>query len=493
MRPEGGGEAAYRTITGAFKRRRGGATAADISAATALPLSTVRELVPRLADEYSGRLEVCESGEIRYSFPRGFTSRYRGFRAVLSRFFERFGRALRTGASFLFKVWIMGMLVGYFVVFMLIALASLFLSVAAAGSSNSNDRSGRNRGGGVYFASSIFNLIIRLWFYSELTRSWDDRGFRQKPKKARNDGPLYKRIFSFVFGEDDPNKDWTSREKKAIIAYIKAHRGVISLPECMSFTGLPPDKAGEEMLACCREFGGMPEATPEGTVVYRFEDILRGDAVSAAAETAVPVRRLRVFSANPKNTNIWIGLINGVNLLFGAYFLSNALRTGPLVADAVPPGASVYGFVTKLLGQFVSSPWPVIAVGLGLIPLIFSVLFWLIPALRCTVEKRENEQIKRGNLRRLGFSRIWSKPALSENEIDSPVPECRPKNMAAARDRVIKDMGAYSVPDVEIADDGSTRYHFSGLEREKEALEKYRAGIDPGAFAPGGVVFDSDK
>jgi hypothetical protein len=54
-------------------------------------------------------------------------------------------------------------------------------------------------------------------------------------------------------------------------------------------------------------------------------------------------------------------------------------------------------------------------------------------------------------------------------------------------------MGAYSVPDVEISDDGSSRYNFTALAREKEALEKYRAGIDPGVFTPGGVVFDSDQ
>ena len=66
---------AYEEIIRAFKTRKKGATPADIAADTGLALYTVRELVPRAADEYGGRLEVTESGEILYSFPRGFTSR----------------------------------------------------------------------------------------------------------------------------------------------------------------------------------------------------------------------------------------------------------------------------------------------------------------------------------------------------------------------------------------------------------------------------------
>ncbi|MDR1654418.1 MAG: hypothetical protein LBR96_00360, partial [Treponema sp.] len=143
QRPAGDKEA-YTKVIDAFRRYRKGATVADIVAATALPLEKVRELVPLAADEFSARLEVTESSEIRYSFPRGFTSRYRSFAARFKRFTEKALNGFKITVSFLFKVWIMFMLVGYFAFFMLIALASLVLSVA--GSSNSSNRS-RNGGG----------------------------------------------------------------------------------------------------------------------------------------------------------------------------------------------------------------------------------------------------------------------------------------------------------------------------------------------------------
>ncbi|MDR2363938.1 MAG: hypothetical protein LBD65_05940, partial [Spirochaetaceae bacterium] len=442
-------KAAYRRVAEALKRRsREAPTVADIVAATALPLATVRELVPLAADEYSARLEVTESGEIRYSFPHGFASRYRGFRAGFRKFTEKAGRLVKTVSAGLFKVWIMVMLVGYFVLFMLIALASLFITVAARSSNSGNRRGG---GGGLFVSAHIFDLIIRLWFYSELTKSMDRRyGPRENRAAGKPRGrPLHRAIFSFVFGDGDPNKDWDLREKKAFIAYVQANRGVISLPEFMALTGLDPRRAEEEILARCSEFGGSPEASGEGTVVYRFDELLlRADREDRSFAGASPIKRLKEFSSNKKNMNIWFGLINTVNLIFGGYFFYNALTTGAILTEAQFHASSYLYAVTYLLSaEFIANPLPLITIGLGLVPLVFSVLFWLVPGLRYVLEKKENEGIKLDNLKKLGFGRIWSKPlAVQEKDIDSPAKECRPRNMAAARDRIIKDMGACSMP-----------------------------------------------
>jgi hypothetical protein len=489
-RPKDG--ASYRKLTEALKKHRRGLTAADAAAATALPLAAVRELLPRAADEYSARLEVTESGEIRYSCPRGFVSRRRGFRPALVRFLEKAGRAAKIFAAGLFKVWIMVMLVGYFVLFMLIALASLFIT-AAARSSNSGSR--RGGGGGLFFSAHIFDLIIRLWFYSELTKSADRRYGRAGGPGAEKSRPLHRAIFSFVFGDGDPNKDWEVREKKAFIAYVQANRGVVSLPEFMALTGLGPRRAEEEILARCAEFGGSPELTEEGVLVYRFDELLlRSDREDRSFSGAALVKRLREFSSNKKTMNVWFGLINTVNLVFGAYFSYHALTTGPGLTEAQARTSSYLYALTHLISaEFIRDPLPLIGVGLGLVPLVFSVLFWLVPGLRYLSEKKENEGIKLDNLKKIGFGRIWSNPlAVREKEIDSPAQECRPRNMAAARDRIIKDMGAYSMPEVEMDEAGAV-YAFKDLQREKDALARYRASVNPQASALGKTVFDSDS
>jgi hypothetical protein len=388
--------------------------------------------------------------------------------------------------------------VGYFVFFMLIALAALMLSFAA--SSGSNDRSSRRSDGigGLFLASRIFDLIIRIWFYSELLKPMDPAYRRRgglSPARPRG-RPLHKAIFSFVFGDGDPNADWPVREKQAVIAYIQANSGVISLPELMFLTGLPPDAAEGRISAYCAEFGGLPEATEDGTVVYRFDDLLlRADTQNRSFPgLSGPVKRLKSFSSNEKKMNVWFGLINGVNLVFGSYFLYNALNTGAIVSRADFSASSfLYGFVYVLLSGIAGNPLALIVSVLGLVPLIFSLLFWLIPGLRFVLNKRDNEAIKLENFRKNAYGRIWDEPlAVKPQEIVPQAGECRPQDLAAAQDRVIKEAGVYAIPDVSLDKAGKPVYVFGELDRQKAALKKYRAGIAPGAAVLGKVVFDSE-
>jgi hypothetical protein len=486
---------------------------ADVAAATALPLPAVRELVPRAADEFRGRLKVTQSGEILYSFLEGFTSRYRSPTARLNRFLDRLLTISLAALSWLFKAWIVVMLLGYFALFMIIALAALVLSVAG-NSSSSNSRSRSSSGGGVYLAAHVFDLIIRLWFYSELTKSMSGgygRGYGNPYARGGQGGlfggsakpkgrPLHKAVFSFVFGEEDPNKDADSAEKRALIACVSSNRGLIGLPEYMAITGLGPQEAEQGILSFCAEFGGLPEATDDGTIIYRFGDILlRSDTPHPAAGIAkdsAPLRRLRPFSANTKTMNAWFGIINAVNLFFGSYFFYQAVHVGIIRTNeelAIAPrlyGVAYYALSTTII----ENPQPFMLIGLGLVPLLFSFFFWIIPALRRARLGNENQGIKKRNLRKIGFRTIWDKiRGIRAADIASPAEECRPKTLEMEQERVITEMGTYSQPEEEVDDGGTTLYHFTGLEREKRALAASRAEVNPADFAIGKIVFDSGE
>ena len=495
---------AYERVVGTFKKHKSGITLADVAAGTGLGLQRVKALVPMAADEYSARLEVTESGEILYSFPRGFSSRYRGPGPALKRCLSSFSRfALRAG-KLLFKAWIMVMLIGYFLLFIAIALAALVLSMAA---SRNNNRGG---GGGMNASLGIFNLIIRIWFYSELLgasrraswqgNAWDSRSNGSK-KKGR---PLHKAIFSFVFGEDDPNMDRLTLEKKEFVAFLRKRRGVVSLPELMVLTGASPEMAESQITRLCAEFGGSPEVTEEGTIVYRFDEILlsgeKKKQESAAGESGVsgPVsmlfKKLRVFSTNQGKMNFWFGLINGVNLLFGSYFFYNSIAIGriPVLTEAAVQAAGMYGMVYHFLAMAAVNPLPVIQIGLGLVPLLFSAVFWLIPAIRWRRLKKENDAIRLGNFRSLFYSRIWTSPeGFKPAGIDPKENECRPQNLSAAKDTLLKEMSTYSFPQVSLDQGRNEIFDFNELRREKDALEKYRRTIDTAKAVTGETVFDS--
>lgn len=485
--------AAYGAVVEAFRRQPRGMTVADLVAKTALPVETVRSLVNDAADEYSARLSVTESGEILYSFPHGFTSRYRGWRAVLRRTGGKLARALKAVAAGLFKGWIMVMLVGYFALFMLIALAALALSMAGSSSSSSNRRS--NSGGGLYLGSSIFNFVIRIWFYSELTRSLgggygygSGRAAPQRPKGK----PLYRAIFGFVFGDGDPNADLATREKRAVIAYIQANSGVISVPELSALTGRTGAEADSLISAYCSEFAGMPEATEDGTVVYRFDALLRQAEAPPRASLEAPPRLLSRFSSNPARANVWFCVINAANLLFGGYFLANALSTGAIPLPLHPAAPfDLYRLTYALLDSLGANPLPALAIGLGIVPAAFSVLFWLVPGVRCLLLRRDNERAKLENLRKAAFRHIWERPeGVRPADIEASA-DARPRNLAAARERVIRDAGVYSTPEIAVDASGEAVYTFPELARERAALARYRASIRPEASGLGKVVFTS--
>jgi hypothetical protein len=139
------------------------------------------------------------------------------------------------------------------------------------------------------------------------------------------------------------------------------------------------------------------------------------------------------------------------------------------------------------------NPLPAISVGLGVVPLVFSALFWLIPAIRYGNVKKRNEAVKFENLRKIAFGRVWSSPrnVQSTDIAAANTPEAQPANLAKAQDKLVKEIGAYSQPDVSIGGAGATLYTFPDLEREKQALQKYRAGVEVKGL--GATVFDTGK
>lgn len=481
-------EKSYKKVINAFKSRRTGATPADIAAATGLPLNTVRELVPRAADEYSGRLEVTESGEILYSFPKGYNSRYRGFIPFVRRAADTLIRTSISAGTLIFKIWIMVMLIGYFLLFMAIALASVFLS-AAASSSGKGSRRGR---GNVNFSFGIFNLIFRLWFYSEMTRSFNSpyrSAGLQKPKSR----PLHRAIFSFVFGDPDPNADFRDQEKRTFIDYLQEHKGIISLPEFMTLTGLKPDEADRAITSYCVEFSGSPEATEEGTVVYRFDEILlRSDEKSRTGKTGLPLllKKMESFSSNPGKMNWWFALINGVNLIFGSYFLYNVSAIGHILPGKIQ---GIYGYVYYYLSYF-GNPLPVIFLGLGIVPVVFSFLFWLVPLLRHFFLKDKNEKLRFENFRKFSYGKIWDSPLFITktdlNPVNKEAGPSNPNEVPQDQDKVLMEMGTYAIPEITLDDRKNEVYCFAELNREKEALEKYRSTVNPASL--GNTVFDSE-
>jgi len=475
-------------IVGAFRQRSGEAAPADIVAFTGLPKAQVDAELPAVADEYDGRLKVTDSGEILYSFPHGFKSRYRGFGPSLARFIKAFRKGAAAVGTFLFKAWIMVMLVGYFALFVALAVLAVLASVAVSAS----DRNGksRSRGGSGMLVTRLIDIFIRIWFYNEVFKSPNQRRYeaQSRGRSQENRRPLSKAIFSFVFGEPDPNADHDAVEKRAFVALARAKKGVVLLEDFMTVTGLSPEAADRAINRYLYEFEGSPEVSDNGTVYYHFPKLLlraRSDD-SGAADS--PFRRMVTFSANDKKSNGWYAAINGVNLIFGSYFLYCSLAYERLAASQVTGGTYLFWFVGRLLSSFAANPIAVMAIGLGVVPLVFSALFWAIPAVRAGRVARDNERIKQENMRRIVYAKAIATPsALKAPEPASLPDSARPRN-AGAPGAAVEELAAYEAGEP-VGTDGTWR--LPDLERKLSDAERVRGSIRPDGYALGGIAFDS--
>lgn len=484
-------EAVQDAIVGALKRRRGEATVADLVAFTGLPSHQVETELPAVADEYSGRLKVTESGDILYSFPRGFTSRYRGFGPFARRTFKGLKKGVAAAAAFLFKAWIMVMLIGYFALFVILILVALAASMAA----NASDRDGKSRGrsgGGLALTGRLIDLFVRIWFYNEVFKGPGQRRYEhdRRTRAKENRRPLHKAIFSFVLGEPDPNAGHDALEKRAFVALARRKKGVVLLEDFMSLTGLSPADADLAINRYLYEFGGSPEVSEAGTVYYRFPSLLRRARADEAGADESPFKRLRPFSANDKKANAWYAGINGFNLVLGGYFLYFALAHGFISGPAASGAGYLYYVTLRLLYQFMGeASLNIVVLGLGVVPLAFSALFWLVPLVRAARLAKENEAIKAGNLRRVAYAQALAKPANVAAPDPAALPEAaRPASGKRAAEKAIEELAAYEGGDPT----PSGAWAMPALERKLKDLDGLRAKVRPEDYTLGSVAFDTD-
>jgi hypothetical protein len=478
-----------------LKTKRGSSTVADMIGGTGLPKYQVEQAAKAALDEYAGRLKVTESGELLYYFPGGMRSTVHGAGPSLRRFWKRFVSTAARVLSLLFKVWIVVMLVGYFVAFVAIIVLAIVASFAASAAGNSSSRGRSSRGGGMgggFLMLRLLDLLLRMWFWTSFFKGTNTR----KPKDP-NGRAFYKSVFGFVFGDGDPNKGWDEAERRHIIAYIRSHKGVITLEELMGLSRREPDQANALMNRLLLEFEGEPGVTENGTVIYTFPELMRTSDSPQKSIGQVPLlnpssKQIVPFSANKKRTNGWIAFFNAFNLGFGSYFLALGI-THAAISKAVP---TLFSFTGQLLIRAgILNPAPLLTIALGIIPVAFSILFFLVPFLRRFKLNRQNAKIREESLRGRILAQVLSSPSqVDPRNVKASGTTLDPRNVHASSRRIIERLAAamHAEP-IPQEKDGAFSYKFAELERELADLESYRNGVDLKRYELGATVFDSGR
>jgi len=438
-------ERATTLLKEALRGRGGKLTRSDAIVLSGLPDDETGRALEVLLKDYRSHLSATESGELLYEFDPSFTRRD----AIPLR--ERaaaVGRRLWQGFAFLFKITIVATLVGYFALFVAMMVALLF----ARSSSDRDDD-----GGG-------FGFEGLLWFWGWDTGSGGNgygRPARRAPAAPRV--PFYKRVFAFVFGPPAPPVDPLADEKR-IVAYARNNEGRIAAVDLVRLMGWSFPRAEEEVTRLMVAYGGEPEVTDEGVVLYTFK-ALRKTAGRAAGGESTPCwapERLEPtppLTGNEPETDGAVALFNGFNLLAPFWIVSTFERH----------------FHVSLAGwHFLFHDFPV----------AFSTVFFAVPAGRWLKARLEAGRRRARNDRRRLLGRIFSRSQPRRREELAPTPE-----LAALLDRELVSLGGdvASEPD----DRGQILYTFPRIDEELAAVATARAAAPGTERDAGAIVFSS--
>jgi hypothetical protein len=311
-----------KTITQAVERLGYRVTVGDVAAEAGLPVLEAQQGVLALATAAQAHLQVAESGEIAYVFPKNL-------QAVLwSKSWQ-----LRWQATWE-KVWrvlfyLIRISFGILLILSLVLIVVAITLLAVAASSSNQQSSNRRRGGG----GMIF--LPRMWIGPRPFRMFEPPGRRQVQPRTPAEMNFLEAVFSFLFGDGDPNADLDERRWQSVAQVIQANDGVVVAEQITPFLGNlgQADDLEDFMVPVLSQFNGIPQVSPEGGIVYQFPEL----QVTAKRQRKVtPPRFLqelpRKFSQATSGQIMAAAGLGGANLI-GALALGSMLQDQALVAQ----------------------------------------------------------------------------------------------------------------------------------------------------------------
>lgn len=365
-------------------------TLGDVASQTGLALSTARQELLSLAQDAGGSLQVSADGDILYVFPKGI-------RQILAAKAAQDQWAQRRKKLWLFFLKIFRASFGVFLIveFVLIVTAIILLmSSSSREGGDSRRREGgdsrrheggdsRRREGGV----SIL-WIPDIWVGNPF---WRDP---YAPRRAQaGEMNFLEAVYSFLFGDGDPNADLEAERMRMIGQVIRQHQGVIVADQVLPYLDVPYQGRDPEredfMVPILLAFDGEPQVSPEGHILYRFPE-LQISARDEDKEVSLPgwlQERFWKFSqADPgqRTLAITLGIVNFVGAWGLQLFAHEALLQ--------------LGGLGALIGNLL---WLMV---------LYGTLFLLVPGVRWFVLQGRNQKIAERNAWRQSWRDRLRKP-----------------------------------------------------------------------------------
>jgi hypothetical protein len=365
-------------------------TVGDVAVKAGLDVNIAQRELLNLASEAGGHLQVAESGDIAYLFPKNFRGilRDKFLRLQLQEWWAKIWRILFYLIRISFGLVLIASLIIIFV--------SIYLLIIALNSSNNSNSGGEKSGFNFwFFSTSWLDDIFWLFYWN------DDPYYRQKRQNTspdeRREMNFFEAVFSYLFGDGNPNFDLEERRWKTIAKVIRNNQGAVTAEQIAPYL----DNLGqgyaleyeEYMLPVLAKFDGRPEVSPQGQIIYHFSE-LQTTAKKKKSHEIFPYLRESLWRFSEADSGqillaTGLGMINFV----GALVLGNLFTK-----------AATIGKVNLLGGflGFVQAIYPIL--------LIYGIGFLAIPLIRYFWIQWRNRKIEAKNLERQLRGEVLDKP-----------------------------------------------------------------------------------
>ncbi|HEY9650034.1 MAG TPA: hypothetical protein V6C95_05180, partial [Coleofasciculaceae cyanobacterium] len=328
-------------------------TVGDIAAQAGLNINLAEQGLLALAADAGGHLQVAESGEIAYLFPKNFRGilRNKFLQLQLQEWWNKIWRVL----FYLIRISF-GIVLLLSIVLIFVAIAVIVIGMNA---SNDNDNSGdRGRsnsgGGGLFFIPHFWIGDLFWWFSPGYDQPYERRRRTSSNTSQKSEMNFLEAIFSFLFGDGNPNADLEERRWQEIGTVIRNSRGAVAAEQIAPYldnVGEGYQRESEDyMLPVLTRFNGRPEVSPDGEIVYHFPDLQTTATARKQQSVAAYLReRLWRFSAASSGQIMLAIGLGGINII-GALMLGSLLRDGVAAAQLGGIVAFVQSIYWILLG-----------------------------------------------------------------------------------------------------------------------------------------------
>jgi hypothetical protein len=303
-------------------------TVGDVAAQAGLELNFTQQGLLALASEAGGHLQVAESGDVVYLFPKNFPSilRNKYWQLRWQQTWQKIWRVL----FYLIRISF-GIILIASILLMLVAILVIVIAINSANDEGEdNDRNYDGGYGGGFFLPRFWIGDIFWWF---------DPGYNHRRQNRRKLTSNYQMnflesVFSFLFGDGDPNADLEADRWQEIASVIRNSRGAVVGEQIAPYID-DMDQDEDYMIPVLSRFNGYPKVSPQGEIIYHFPELQvmasRQPGSSVATKDFLQAKLWRFSQANGGQITLAAGL-GALNIIL-AFVLETFLQDGSIATQ----------------------------------------------------------------------------------------------------------------------------------------------------------------